>query len=44
MHERMNQHQQYQHNGADTPSNYSATAKKPDSDKVGDYIDFEEIK
>jgi hypothetical protein len=45
MHEQMNQHQrQYQGNGAETHTQQESTSKKPDSDQVGEYIDFEEVK
>ena len=49
MHERMNQHQQQsQHNGSNTHSDQntsqSTNGKKPNTDNVGEYIDFEEIK
>jgi hypothetical protein len=42
MHERMNQ--QYQQNGAHSQTTHDQESKKPDTNKVGEYIDFEEVK
>lgn len=43
MHERMNQ-QQHQGNGADTHTQEQTKGKDLNTDNVGEYIDFEEIK
>ena len=43
MNERMNQQQQYQQNGAGTQST-NQSASNNSNTKMGEYIDFEEIK
>ncbi|MCU7550697.1 DUF4834 family protein [Chitinophagaceae bacterium LB-8] len=45
MHEQMNQHQhQQQGNGSDTQTQQQNKGKDLNTDNVGEYIDFEEIK